>query len=129
LSFGGYHIASATLYYYLFLVLLALTVTICHRLQDSRIGRAWMAIPDDEVVFGGIGHIPGVVLGAIVLTALPGVLRYIAGPLQAMTDGRLNAGILRPLLISLAMIITMLVRPHGLWPAPEHGKSRPQVGQ
>jgi branched-chain amino acid transport system permease protein len=56
------------------------------------------------------------------------VLRYVAGPLQAMTDGRLDAGILRPLLISLVMIITMLLRPHGLWPAPEHGKSLPHVG-
>jgi branched-chain amino acid transport system permease protein len=50
------------------------------------------------------------------------VLRYVAGPLQAMTDGRLDAGILRPLMIALAMIVTMLWRPHGLWPAREHGE-------
>jgi branched-chain amino acid transport system permease protein len=179
-SVGRYHVASVTLYYYLFLGLVVLTVTACRRLQGSRIGRAWMAIRDDEVaaeamgintrnlkllafgigasfggvagamfstfqgfvspeafslqesviivamvVFGGIGHIPGVILGAMLLTALPEVLRYVAGPLQAMTDGRLDAGILRPLLISLAMIITMVLRPHGLWPAPEHGKSLP----
>ena len=80
------------------------------------------------VVFGGIGHIPGVILGAMMLSALPEVLRYVAGPLQAMTDGRLDAGILRPLLISLAMIVTMLLRPRGVWPAPEHGKSLPQAG-
>jgi branched-chain amino acid transport system permease protein len=178
LSFGHYQIASTALHYYLFLVLVLLTVTICLRLQGSRIGRAWMAIRDDEVaaeamgintrdmkllafgmgasfggvagamfgtfqgfvspeafslqesvfivamvVFGGIGHIPGVILGAMLLTALPEVLRYVAGPLQAMTDGRLDAGILRPLLISLAMIVTMMFRPHGLWPAPEHGKA------
>ncbi|SFO16888.1 branched-chain amino acid transport system permease protein [Variovorax sp. PDC80] len=178
LNLGGVQIASVTLYYYLFLALVLLTVTICHRLQHSRIGRAWMAIRDDEavaqamgidcrnlkllafgigasfggvagamfgafqgfvspeafglqesvlivamVVFGGIGHIPGVILGALLLTALPEVLRYVAGPLQSMTDGRLDAGILRPLLISLAMIATMLVRPHGLWPAPAQGKS------
>jgi branched-chain amino acid transport system permease protein len=43
--------------------------------------------------------------------------------LQAMTDGRLDSAILRQLLIALAMIIVMLWRPHGLWPAPEHGKS------
>jgi branched-chain amino acid transport system permease protein len=71
------------------------------------------------VVFGGLGHIPGVILGALVLTALPEVLRYIVGPLQTMTDGRLDAGMLRPLLIALAMIATMLLRPRGLWPAPE----------
>ena len=177
LSFGSYGIASVTQYYYLFLALVVLTVNICHRLQESRIGRAWMAIRDDEVaaeamgidtrnmkllafgigaslggvggalfatfqgfvspeafslqesvmivamvVFGGIGHIPGVILGAVLLTAFPEMLRYVVGPLQAMTDGRLDAGILRQLLIALAMIVTMLLRPRGLWPAPGQGK-------
>jgi branched-chain amino acid transport system permease protein len=178
MPFGSHDIASVTLYYYPLLALVVLAVVICYRLQDSRIGRAWMAIRDDEsaakamgintrnmkllafgmgasfggvagamfgafqgfvspeafslqesvmvvamVVFGGIGHIPGVIMGAVLLTALPEVLRYVADPLQAMTDGRLDAGILRPLLIALAMIITMVLRPRGLWPAPEHGKS------
>jgi branched-chain amino acid transport system permease protein len=182
LSVGSHQVASVTLYYYLFLSLVVLTVLTCHRLEGSRIGRAWMAIRDDEmaaqamgintrnlkllafaigasyggvagamfgafqgfvspesfslqesvfivamVVFGGMGHIPGVVLGALLLTALPEVLRYVAGPLQTMTDGRLDAGILRPLLISLAMIVVMLLRPHGLWPAPKHGKSLRQA--
>ncbi|MDD0816686.1 ABC transporter ATP-binding protein [Curvibacter sp. HBC28] len=182
LSIGSFDISSVTLYYYLFLVLVVLTVIICYRLQDSRIGRAWMAIREDEiaakamgintrnmkllafgmgasfggvagamfgafqgfvspesfslmesvmivamVVLGGIGHIPGVILGAVLLSALPEVLRYVAGPLQAMTDGRLDSAILRQLLIALAMIIVMLLRPRGLWPAPEHGKSLQQV--
>ena len=47
----------------------------------------------------------------------------MAGPLQALTDGRLDAAILRQLLIALAMIVIMLMRPRGLWPSPEHGKS------
>ena len=174
----GYEITSVSLYYYLFLFLVLVTVVVCYRLQDSRIGRAWMAIREDEVaakamgintrnmkllafgmgasfggvsgvmfatfqgfvspesfslmesvmivamvVLGGIGHIPGVILGAVLLSALPEVLRYVAGPLQNMTDGRLDAAILRQLLIGLAMIVVMLVRPRGLWPAPEHGKS------
>jgi branched-chain amino acid transport system permease protein len=76
------------------------------------------------VVLGGIGHLPGVILGAVLLAALPEVLRYVAGPLQAMTDGRLDSAILRQLLIALAMIIVMLLRPRGLWPSPEHGKGR-----
>ena len=75
------------------------------------------------VVLGGLGHLPGVILGAVLLAALPEVLRYVAGPLQAMTDGRLDASILRQLFIALAMIVIMLVRPRGLWPSPEHGKS------
>ncbi|MFT4242422.1 MAG: ABC transporter ATP-binding protein [Acidovorax sp.] len=181
LELFGYDINSVTLYYYLFLVLVVVSVVICYRLQDSRIGRAWMAIREDEiaakamgintrnmkllafgmgasfggvsgamfgafqgfvspesfslmesvmivamVVLGGIGHIPGVILGAVLLSALPEVLRYVAGPLQAMTDGRLDSAILRQLLIALAMIIVMLLRPRGLWPAPEHGKSLAQ---
>ena len=111
---------------------------ICYRLERSRIGRAWMAIREDEiaakamgintrnlkllafgmgatfggvsgvmfaslqgfispesfslpesvmivamVVLGGIGHLPGVIVGALLLAALPEVLRYVAGPLQA----------------------------------------------
>lgn len=75
------------------------------------------------VVLGGLGYLPGVILGALLLAALPEVLRHIAGPLQAMTGGRLDAAILRQLLIALAMIAIMLMRPRGLWPAPEHGRS------
>jgi branched-chain amino acid transport system permease protein len=40
-----------------------------------------------------------------------------------MTDGRIDAAILRQLLIALAMIVIMLMRPRGLWPSREHGKS------
>jgi branched-chain amino acid transport system permease protein len=178
LSIGDFEIASVSLYYYLFLALVVVSVVICHRLELSRVGRAWMAIREDEiaakamgintrnlkllafgmgatfggvsgamfaafqgfispesfslmesvmivamVVLGGIGHLPGVILGAVLLASLPEVLRYVAGPLQAMTGGRLDASILRQLLIALAMISIMLIRPRGLWPAPEHGKS------
>jgi branched-chain amino acid transport system permease protein len=45
--------------------------------------------------------------------------------LQAMTGGRLDSSILRQLLIALAMISIMLLRPRGLWPSPEHGKAAP----
>jgi branched-chain amino acid transport system permease protein len=62
-------------------------------------------------------------LGAVLLSALPEILRYVAGPLQSMTDGRIDAAILRQLLIALAMIIIMLMRPRGLWPSHEHGKA------
>jgi branched-chain amino acid transport system permease protein len=173
----GFDIPKVTNYYYLFLVLVLFAVVICHRLERSRIGRAWMAIREDEVaakamgidtrnlkllafgmgatfggvsgamfatfqgfispesfslqestmivamvVLGGLGHLPGVIVGALLLAALPEVLRYVAGPLQQMTDGRLDASILRQLLIATAMIGIMLARPRGLWPTPEHGK-------
>ncbi len=79
------------------------------------------------VVLGGIGHLPGVILGAVLLSAMPEVLRWVSGvfDLQRMTEGRLDASILRQLLIALAMIVIMLLRPRGLWPTPEHGKSLP----
>jgi branched-chain amino acid transport system permease protein len=176
-SLFGLDFPKVTNYYYLFLILVLFGIFICYRLERSRIGRAWMAIREDEiaakamgintrdlkllafgmgatfggvsgamfasfqgfispesfslqesvmivamVVLGGIGHLPGVVVGALLLSALPEVLRYVAGPLQAMTDGRLDASILRQLLIALAMIGIMLSRPRGLWPSPEHGE-------
>jgi branched-chain amino acid transport system permease protein len=177
---GDFQIPSVTLYYYLFLGLVIFSVIVCFRLERSRIGRAWMAIREDEIaakamgintrnmkllafgmgasfggvsgamfaafqgfvspesfslqesvmivamiVLGGLGHIPGVILGAVMLSALPEVLRYVAGPLQQMTGGRLDSSILRQLLIALAMISIMLLRPRGLWPSPEHGKAAP----
>jgi len=176
----GMEISSVTKYYYLFLALVVISVIICYRLERSRIGRAWMAIREDEiaakamgintrnlkllafgmgasfggvsgvmfasfqnfvspesfalqesvmvvamVVLGGIGHIPGVIVGAVLLAALPEALRWVSGELdlQRLTDGRLDAAILRQLLIALAMIAIMLARPRGLWPSPEHGKA------
>ena len=183
LDWGWIELPSVTQYYYLFLALVVLSVIVGHRLEHSRIGRAWMAIREDEiaakamglntrnlklmafgmgatfggisgalfaafqgfvspesfslmesvmivamVVLGGLGHLPGVILGAVLLAALPEALRYVAGPLQDMTDGRLDAAILRQLLIALAMIVVMLWRPRGLWPTPEHGKHLQQGG-
>jgi branched-chain amino acid transport system permease protein len=75
------------------------------------------------IVLGGTGHIPGVILGAVVLSALPEILRYVAGPLQEATGGRLDAAILRQLLVALAMIGVMLSRPRGIWPPSERGKA------
>jgi len=176
----GLEMPKVTNYYFLLLLLVVIAVVICYRLERSRIGRAWMAIREDEVaakamgintrnlkllafgmgatlggvsgvmfasfqgfispesfslqesimivamvVLGGIGHIPGVIVGALLLAALPEVLRYVAGPLQQWSDGRLDASILRQLLIALAMIGVMLARPRGLWPSPEHGKAAP----
>jgi len=184
LMVGDFRIPSVTLYFYLFLVLVVVSVVICHRLETSRIGRAWMAIREDEtaakamgidtrnlkllafamgatfggvsgymfaafqgfispesfslmesvmvvamVVLGGLGHLPGVILGALLLAALPEVLRYVAGDIQNLSGGRIDASILRQLLIALAMISIMLLRPRGLWPAREHGKAAPQAAQ
>ena len=137
LNLFGMQVPGIYAYYYLFLALTLLIMFISLRLQDSRIGRAWVAIREDEVaaeamgintrnikllafamgasfggisgglfagfqgfvspesfslmesimilcmvVLGGMGHIPGVILGAVLLTVLPEALRYI-GPLEA----------------------------------------------
>ena len=174
----GVQLPSVYLYYYLFLFLTVVTIIICIRLQDSRLGRAWMAIREDElaakamginvrnvkllafalgamfggvsgamfsafqgfvspesfvlnesiivlsmVVLGGLGHIPGVVLGAILLAMFPELLRHTVAPVQQAMFGTVivEAEVLRMMLYGLAMVLIMLYRPKGLWPAPEHG--------
>ncbi len=175
---AGFELPPVTLHYYLFLLVVVVAVVICQRLHDSRLGRAWRAVREDEiaakamgldtrnlkllafglgatfggvagvlfasfqgfvspesfslqesvmvvamVVLGGLGHVPGVILGGFLLAALPEVLRHVAGPLQEMTGGRLDAAILRQLLVALAMIGIMLLRPKGLWPAPQEERA------
>jgi branched-chain amino acid transport system permease protein len=160
-------------YYYLFLALVTAVIFVSVRLEDSRIGRAWAAIREDEVaaaamgintrdvkllafamgasfggvsgglfagfqgfvspesftiiesimilcmvVLGGMGHIPGVILGAVLLVVLPEALRYL-GPLQQVLFGRVLAdpADLRLLVFGLALILVMLLRPSGMWPS------------
>jgi len=73
------------------------------------------------VVLGGMGHIPGVILGAVLLTILPEVLRYGVGPLQVAVFGRMliNPESLRMLVFGLALVLVMRFKPAGLWPSPE----------
>lgn len=181
-SFGKIHhilgitFSSPQLYYYLFLLLTLGVIFIALRLQDSRIGRAWAAIREDElaaqatginvrnvkllafamgatfggvagglfagfqgfispesfnlmesvmilcmIVLGGMGNIPGVVLGAILLTVLPEALRYI-GDWQRATLGHVivDPTDLRMLLFGMALILMMLFRPAGLLPSNRH---------
>ncbi|MDC7717707.1 ABC transporter ATP-binding protein [Vogesella sp. DC21W] len=171
---AGFALNPVHMYYYLFLALTVGVVIMAYRLQYSRIGRAWVAMREDQiaasamglnirnikllafalgalsggvagglfasfqgfispesfgllesimilamVVLGGMGHIPGVILGAVVLTIAPEILRDVIGPLQMHTFGRMivdpeNA---RMLLFGLAMVIMMLTRPEGMWPS------------
>jgi branched-chain amino acid transport system permease protein len=59
-----------------------------------------------------------VILGAVLLVALPEALRYL-GPLQQALFGRVLAdpADLRLLVFGLALILVMLLRPSGLWPS------------
>ena len=78
------------------------------------------------VVLGGMGHVPGVILGAILLYAIPEILRFVAKPAQEAIFGHevVAPEALRMLLFGLAMVVIMLYRPAGLWPAPRHGETR-----
>jgi branched-chain amino acid transport system permease protein len=174
---GDFAMPSVNAYYFLFLFLCGVIVFVTMRLQHSRLGRAWVAIREDEiaakamgintrnikllafsmgasfagvagamfasfqgfvspesfslnesiavlamVVLGGIGHIPGVILGGALLAALPEVLRHVVEPVQMSLFGKvlIEAEVLRQLLYGLAMVLIMLNRPAGLWPAPKH---------
>lgn len=74
------------------------------------------------VVLGGMGHIPGVILGAVLLSLLPEVLRSTMGPLQHFLFGHtiVDVEVIRQLIYGLAMVLIMLYRSEGLWPAPKH---------
>ena len=174
---AGFAIPGLYFYYYLFVVLALGIIFVTIRLQDSRIGRAWVAIREDEiaakacgintrnvkllafamgasfggvagglfagfqefvspesfslpesimvlcmVVLGGMGHIPGVILGGLMLTVLPEAFRYGAAPAQQALFGKvlLDPEALRMLLFGLALILVMLYRPAGLWPDARH---------
>jgi len=174
LDIFGYAMPSVNAYYFLFLALCTAFIALSVRLQHSRLGRAFMAIREDEtaaqamgidtskvkllafalgassggvagamfaafqgyispesfvlnesiavlsmVVLGGMGHVPGVVLGGVILAVLPEVLRHLVEPVQRELFGHvvLESEVLRQLLLGMAMVLIMLARPAGLWPA------------
>lgn len=161
-------------YYYLLIALVAAVIALTLRLQNSRIGRAWEAIREDEVaaramginttnlkllayamgatfggvaggvfsaiqgfispesfvlvesimvvsmvVLGGMGNVWGVVLGAILLSFVPEILRFSVGPVQQSLFGRMliEPEVIRMLLFGLALVLVMLFRPAGLLPS------------
>ena len=172
LHLAGISIPSVILNYYLFLFLVLMVILMCTRIQDSRIGRAWVAIREDEiaakamglntrnlkllafaigasfggvsgalfasfqgfispesfslsesivilamVVLGGMGHIPGVILGSFLLAGFPELLRSTMDPLQKMMFGKtlVDAEIIRQLFYASALILVIRFKPSGLW--------------
>ncbi len=171
---GSLMMSGTIKYYYFLLAVLVVVIIVNLRLQNSRIGRAWEAIREDElaarsmgintrnmkllafamgasfggvaggifssiqgfispesfiltesvmvlamVVLGGMGNIWGVVLGAILLSFVPEILRYTVEPVQRMLFGRsiIDPEVIRMLLFGLAMVVMMLFRPAGLMPS------------
>ena len=167
-------------WYWFALTLVALMVFVNFRLRDSRVGRAWIAMREDEdaaasagvpivrtkllaygvgaalggmsgaflasylstvnpnqftfsfsililamVVLGGMGSIWGVVVGAIVLSAInnylvPNVLYDVPSRVGLDFDlSQVASGI-----YGFLLVIMMLLRPAGLFPARRHRMNR-----
>jgi branched-chain amino acid transport system permease protein len=154
---GGIGFRDPQPFYYLVLVFCAVAIFVSYRLADSRVGRAWNAMREDElaaeamgvstikykllafamgaavgslsgmlfgvqigslapasftilvsitvlavVILGGMGSIPGVVVGTLLLIGLPGLL-------DEFEEYRL-------LIYGAALILVMILRPQGLVP-------------
>ncbi|MBS3918940.1 MAG: branched-chain amino acid ABC transporter permease [Deltaproteobacteria bacterium] len=160
-SIAGFEFAGPQQIYYLILAGCLLVIFISLRLRDSRLGRAWMAMREDEdvaqamginlvatkllafatgagfsalsgaifatklssvyphsfnvmisinivcvIIVGGMGSIPGVIVGAAALVGLPELLREFAE--------------YRLFVYGAALVAMMLLRPEGLWPEAVH---------
>ena len=71
------------------------------------------------VVLGGMGNVWGVVIGAVLLSFVPELLREWVGPFQQAAFGRtlLDPEVIRMLLFGLALVLMMLFRPAGILPS------------
>lgn len=149
------HIGSLSHYYYFILFFVSLTIFIVRRVHASRIGRAWLALREDEiaassvginttsyklyafafgafwaglagvlfaakmqfvspesftfmesvlvlcmVILGGLGSIPGVILGSVILVMLPEMLREVQ--------------LYRMLALGSGLVLLMIFRPQGI---------------
>lgn len=154
---GSFEINTLQELYYLYLIGVGIVLFIAWRLRDSRMGRTWMAIREDEdvaiamginhvayklmafatgalfsgiagtvfaaqlqsvyphsmnfivsiqvlsvIIIGGMGSIPGVFIGSLVLMGLPELLREFAE--------------YRYLVYGALLVVMMLKKPEGLWP-------------
>jgi branched-chain amino acid transport system permease protein len=158
ISIAGQEFVKPEHLYYFILAGCLLAFFISRRLRDSRLGRQWMAIREDEdvaeamginlvktkllafaigagfaglagaifapklsaifphsfnlivsinvlclIIVGGMGSLPGVVVGALILVGMPELLREF-------TEYRL-------LLYGVLLIVMMNIRPEGFWPS------------
>jgi len=157
-SIGNFELADPVALFFLTLVCAGVAAYCAWRLEASRLGRAWMAVRDDEdvaqalginlvkvkllayglgaafaglsgsifavmltsvypssfqllvsinvlalIIVGGMGSLPGVIVGSLALVGLPELLREF--------------GEYRYLFYGVALIVMMQIRPEGLWPS------------
>jgi branched-chain amino acid transport system permease protein len=71
------------------------------------------------VVLGGMGNIWGVILGAVLLSFVPEILRWTVEPVQGALFGRqlVDPEVIRMLIFGLALVLVMIFRPAGLLPS------------
>jgi branched-chain amino acid transport system permease protein len=161
-TLGFLKINTSLKFYFLIWIVVVLSIICLTRLQNSRIGRAWNCIREDEiaakatgidvrfykllafvmgavlagaagniyasklmcvspesfsfwesclmfciVLIGGMGSIPGVIIGAAVISLIPELFRPFA--------------MFRMLFFGAAMILMMMFRPGGVWPRKRGG--------
>jgi branched-chain amino acid transport system permease protein len=176
-------------WYYLGLILVVFSIIVIRNLRESKLGRAWAAIREDEiaaahmginitrtrllafglgaafsgfggmfeasrlgsvfyttfsfnvsifilvmVILGGMGSIPGAIIGAIILSYLnllwlKDISDFInnlggkleGGPLFIGSIGNwmhnVDLATASPLIFGIILVLTMLLRPQGLWPS------------
>ncbi len=73
------------------------------------------------IVIGGMGSMTGAILGAVIVTLLPEVLRYLPDIQIGATT--LKFADLRLVIFALILILTMIVRPQGVLGTREFGLS------
>ena len=101
-SFG----VDSTPYYYVGLALVALLIFVSSRLRDSRIGRAWMAIREDETAAGAMGvnqtrfKLLAFAIGAA-FAGMTGV--YFVAKLQTATPEMFNFNVSSMLLVMVVL--------------------------
>lgn len=155
---AGISLVQPTQFYYVVLAGCLLAAFVSYRLGESRLGRQWMAMREDEdvaeamgiklvsakllafacgaafsglagalfaskltsifphsfnlifsinvlclIIIGGMGSLPGVVVGALILVGLPELLREFAE--------------YRLLMYGALLVVMMLAKPEGFWPS------------
>ncbi len=74
------------------------------------------------IVIGGMGSMTGAIIGAIVVTLLPELLRELP-PIDLPGFGVVNFADLRLVIFALILILTMIFRPQGIFGTREFGLS------